>query len=127
MKSLNSRRAICKYLLSVGFSSCVLLSGGLAQSQEMIPRTLLVDMARSQFSVLCQSEVFASCMGFTSQACLDLSESAISQCLLPLPEQISPNELDNSALESCPKGVFADAGYQEEKAGPCFDQAMEEG
>ena len=98
----------------------------LAQSQEMIPRALLVDMARNQFSVLCQSEAFASCMGFTAQACLDLSEKAISQCLMPLPTGIDLAELDNSALKSCPKGVYADAGYSEEKAGQCFDKAMEE-
>lgn len=109
----------------LGLISVVLLWGGTAQTQEMIPRALLVDMARNQFSVLCQSDAFASCMGFSSQACLNLSETAIKQCLLPLPKEISPRELENSALESCPMGVFADAGYTEEMAGPCFDEAME--
>ena len=131
MQPLNSHRKATKYLMSLGLASSVLLSGAAiqaqAQSQEMIPRALLVNMARNQFSVLCQSEAFASCMGFTSQACLDLSESAITQCLLPLPKEISPDKLDNSALESCPAGIFADAGYDEEKAGPCFDKAMEAG
>jgi|GEM_PF-1329623 len=108
-----------------GLASLVLFTGPIAQSQEMIQRSLLVDMARNQFSVLCQSETFASCMGFTSESCLALAESAIEQCLLPLPEQMEPSELDNSALESCPKSVFADAGFDEEKAGPCFDKAME--
>lgn len=100
-------------------------SGSVAQSQEMLARELLVDMARGQFSVLCQSEVFASCMGFTPQVCLVLSESAIDQCLMSLPKEIDPVELDNAALESCPKEVYADAGYSEEKAGVCFDKAME--
>ena len=63
-------------------------------------------------------------MGFTAQACMDLSEQAIKQCLLPLPEEISAEKLDNSALESCPKTVFSEAGYSEEKAGICFDEAM---
>lgn len=95
-----------------------------AQSREMIPRALLVDMARQQYSVLCQSEVFAQCMGFDTQQCLSLSEAAIRQCLLPLPEQINPEELDNSSLESCPTRLFAEAGFTEEMAGDCYDEAM---
>jgi len=105
----------------------VLLSTSAIQSQEKIPRTLLVNMAKSQFDVLCQSETFSSCMGFTPKACIALSDKAISQCLLTLPEEILPSELDNSALESCPKSVFADAGFTEEKAGECFDKAMQAG
>lgn len=113
-----------------GFARVVLLgaslfAGSVAQSSEVIPRAMLVEMARSQFTTLCQSEVFASCMGFTTQSCLDLSETAIKQCLLPLPEEIPVEELENSALESCPKSVYADSGFTEEKAGICFDKAME--
>jgi len=111
--------------LSASLIGSVLLSGSIAQSDEMIRRQLLVDMARNQFTVLCQSEAFASCMGFTTESCLELSEQAITQCLLPLPTEISPENLDNSALESCPSGVYADAGYSEEKAELCFDKAME--
>ncbi len=96
-----------------------------AQSSEMISRVLLENMARGQYSVLCQSEVFTQCMGFTGAMCTDLSEAAIKQCLLPLPAEISPEELDNDALESCPMQVFADAGFTEEKAEVCFDEAME--
>ena len=114
-----------RYTLSASLLGTVLLSGSMVQSEEMIPRALLVDMARNQFSILCQSEAFASCMGFTSESCLSISEQAITQCLLPLPEGIELENLDNSALESCPKDVFADAGYSEEKAGVCFDEAME--
>lgn len=97
----------------------------LAQSSEMIQRALLEGIARNQYSVLCQSEAFTQCMGFSGSACTDLSEAAIKQCLLPLPNEISPDKLDNDALESCPKQVFADAGFTEEKAGLCFDKAME--
>ena len=64
-------------------------------------------------------------MGFTAKACLDLAESAIDQCLMPLPKEINPEELDNVALESCPKEIYAEAGYSEEQAGLCFDKAME--
>lgn len=112
-------------LLRAGVLGSILLSGSVAQSQEMISRSMLVDMARNQFSVLCQSEVFASCMGFTSEACLSLSEEAISQCLLPLPNEISSDKLENSAVESCPSAVYADAGFPEAKAEVCFDKAME--
>ena len=104
--------------------SVTLVSSVSGQSSEMIPRVLLVDMARSQYAVLCGSDVFKQCMGFTDSVCSDLSALAIKQCLLPLPEEISPIELDNSAIESCPKQVFEDAGYSEEKAGLCFDEAM---
>jgi hypothetical protein len=114
-----------RQVFSASLLGTVLLSGSIAQSSEMIPRALLVDMARNQFSILCQSEAFASCMGFTSESCMNLSEQAISQCLLPLPKEISPEKLENSALESCPKGVYADAGFSEEKAEVCFDKATE--
>ena len=112
-------------VLGLALAGSIWCSGSVAQSQEMLARELLVNMARSQFSVLCQSEVFAHCMGFTSQACLELSESAIDQCLMSLPKEIDPVNLDNAALESCPKDIYADAGYSEEKAGLCFDKAMQ--
>jgi len=113
-----------------GISAFMLLSGlsfntAHAQSDEKIPRVLLENMARSQYAVLCASPEFTQCMGFVGNACQDLSEEAIKQCLLPLPEEINPLELDNAAIESCPKQVFADAGFTEEKAGLCFDEAME--
>jgi hypothetical protein len=118
--SINLRQA-----LSASVLGTALLSGSIAQSDEMIQRALLVEMARNQFSILCNSAAFASCMGFTAESCMTLSEQAISQCLLPLPKEISPEKLENSALESCPKGVYADAGFSEEKAEVCFDKAME--
>jgi len=96
-----------------------------ARSADPIPRALLVEMAGGQFDALCGSEVFAQCMGFTETECKTLSDNAIKQCLMPLPETIDPEKLDNDALESCPREFFADAGHSEEKAGMCFDKAME--
>lgn len=106
--------------VSVGFTAIP----AFAQSDEKVPRVMLENMARSQYAVLCSSQEFTSCMGFTGTACNDLAEAAIKQCLLPLPEEINPSELDNDAVESCPKEVFADAGFTEEQAGICFDKAM---
>lgn len=116
-----SRAAIA----GLALASSIWCSGSLAQAPDTLARGLLVDMARSQYAVMCQSEVFSSCMGFAPQACLDLSESAIEMCLMPLPEEVNLQELDNAALEACPKDIFADAGYTEDKAKMCFDKAME--
>lgn len=101
------------------------ISSAVAQSGDKVPRIMLENMARSQYAVLCGSPEFTRCMGFTGTACKDLSEAAIKQCLLPLPETIDPKELDNAAIESCPKQVFEEAGFSEEQAGMCFDKAME--
>ncbi|MFK8077245.1 MAG: hypothetical protein AB8B84_11710 [Granulosicoccus sp.] len=122
---MNTRISNLRNLVGMGLLSTTIMGGSIAQSSETIPKAMLVDMARSQYTVLCESEVFASCMGFTTQSCMELSDSAIKQCLLPLPEEIPLEELENSALESCPKTVYADAGFTEKKAGICFDKAME--
>lgn len=110
-------------LIIIGISTSS--SPVLSQSREMIPRALLEDMAKRQYSILCSSEAFTSCMGFSGNVCNEIASDAIKQCLLPLPSEIDPIELDNSALESCPKQVFANAGYSEEKAVECFDEAMQ--
>lgn len=111
----------------LGFAMLWSCSSGMAvaQSGEFISRVALIDMAKNQYNVLCGSDVFNQCMGFTAMVCNDLSDTAIEQCLMTLPEEINLEKLDNSALESCPKAVFENAGFSEEKAGPCFDQAME--
>ena len=108
-------------------ASVIVITASPVRSSELIPRAALVEMASGQFNVLCNSEAFTSCMGFSQSECKRLSDSAIQQCLLPLPEQIDPTKLDNASLESCPKDVFAEAGYSEEKAGMCFDEALESG
>lgn len=127
LKFLHPLNNLSRFSVSAGLLTGLLISANVGQSQDKIPRSTLVDMARDQFSVLCQSETFSRCMGFSSKACTDLSETAISQCLLNLPEEISLDKLDNSALESCPQSVFADAGFSEEKASECFDNAMQAG
>lgn len=104
--------------------ACLPATVAVAQDSENIPRRLLEDMARQQYSVLCASPKFAQCMGFSSAECTDLAQAAIEQCLLPLPAEIAPHELDNEALESCPQKVFADAGFNEQMAGECFDEAI---
>jgi len=90
----------------------------------LIPRAAIVDMTRAQSRVICTSEVFLSCMEFDSTECLGLSESAIEQCLMPLPESFDPTELDNETLEACPKALYEQAGYPEEKAAQCFEEAI---
>lgn len=97
-----------------------------AQSQEAIARTLLVNMAKSQYTVLCQSAAFTQCMGFSSARCTELAETAIEQCLMDLPEQVNLAELNNDALEACPRQIFADAGFSEKQAAQCFDKAIKD-
>ncbi len=114
-----------KFRLIFVVTMFLLTSANPLRAQETIPRALLVEMAKGQLDVLCGSSIFAGCMGFSQSECELLSDSAIKQCLLPLPEKIDLEKLDNAALESCPREVFADAGHTEEKAGMCFDEAME--
>lgn len=102
----------------------VLVSPVAVKSKDTVPRDILENMARSQYDVLCGSEVFVACMGFSEMACQDLANTAIEQCLLPLPEEINPEQLDNGAIESCPRLVFEDAGFSDEKAARCFDEAI---
>ena len=40
-----------------------------------------------------------------------------------MPERIALDQLDNELIEACPRQVYEDAGYTEEKAAQCFDQA----
>lgn len=92
----------------------------------MIPRDALVDMSRAQSRLVCSSEIFLGCMGFDGSMCLSLSESAIEQCLMPLPAEIDPTTLDNETLEACPKAVYAKAGYDESRAASCLEKALDE-
>jgi len=114
----------CKLVTLLGCFACVPPTVAMAQEGEKVQRKLLEDMARQQYSVLCASPEFAQCMGFSRSLCADLADKAISQCLLPLPVEISLQELENDVLESCPQKVFADAGFSEQMAGECFDQAI---
>lgn len=100
------------------------------QTKEQAPVTdklskqLLIQLSREQSNVLCQSDVFTQCMGFNKDTCLDLSEQAVQQCLEPLPETINLAELQNDSLEACPQKVYAEAGYSDEKAQACLQQAL---
>lgn len=98
--------------------------GGWVVAEDKLSKFLLIKISREQSQVLCTSEIFTQCMGFTETACLDLSEKAVEQCLAPLPDTISLAELDNDALEACPQGVYAEAGYTDEKAVECLQKAL---
>ena len=65
-------------------------------------------------------------MGFTQKECLVLAEKAVEQCLMPLPERIELDQLSNDTIESCPKLVYEEAGYADEKAQQCLAGAMEQ-
>jgi hypothetical protein len=94
------------------------------QGHEKISKELLINLSREQSNVLCESSVFTSCMGFDKEACFDLSEEAVQQCLAPLPDTIKLAELQNESLESCPQEVYAKAGYTDEKAQACLQKAL---
>ncbi len=93
---------------------------------DKISKDLLINLSREQSYLLCESEVFTSCMGFDKQTCFDLSEEAVQQCLAPLPDTIKIAELQNESLEACPQEVYAKAGYTDAKAQECLQEALQE-
>ena len=117
-------RAAKKAALLSAFASITLAMPLVATAQDNISKLLLIKMARENAGVLCRSEVFTECMGFTAVRCDELKDEAIDTCLGPLPDSINPAELQNDALEACPKQVYEDAGFPEKKAELCFDKAM---
>ncbi|MEE9334861.1 MAG: hypothetical protein V3U65_12310 [Granulosicoccaceae bacterium] len=117
----NAKNAV---LLSA-FASITMAMPLVASAQDDIPKLLLIKMARENAGVLCKSDVFTDCMGFTAVRCDELKEEAIDTCLGPLPDNINLEELQNESLEACPKTVYREAGFAEEKAKLCFDKAME--
>jgi len=90
-----------------------------------LSKFLLIKISREQSSVLCGHEKFTQCMAFTKEQCLALSEKAVEKCLQPLPERIDLAKLGNDAIESCPKQVYEDAGFAEEKAQQCLSEALQ--
>ena len=112
--------------LALCMLSVVILPGVVSSQDQSVSRTLLIKLSRDQNQTLCGSERFTQCMGFTEDACLALGEESIKQCLAPLPERIALDQLHNDVIEECPKNVFAVAGFTEEKAGMCFDEALKE-
>lgn len=103
-----------------------LLASHIAIAEDKLSKFLLIKLSREQSKVLCGSEGFNACMGFTQEACMELSEKALRQCIMPLADSISLAELDNDALEACPQKVYADAGYSEEKAKTCIENLPKE-
>ena len=96
-----------------------------AQEKEKISKFLLIKLSRDQSQVLCTSPEFTSCMGFSEQVCLEVSEKALEQCIVPLPDTIFLQDLNSDVLEVCPQKVYADAGYSEDKAAACLQEAAE--
>ena len=103
-----------------------LQSGSVFSQDQSLSRFLLIKLSRDQTAVLCGSEQFTQCMGFTEKECLVLGEKAIEQCLMPLPERIELDQLSNDTIESCPRLVYEEAGYSDEKAQECLAGALEQ-
>ncbi len=95
-----------------------------AHSQEKLSKSLLLEISREQSAVLCESTVFTQCMAFTQEQCLALSEKALQECLMPLPDTINLADLQNESIELCPKKIYDDAGFSDEKAQQCLQEAL---
>jgi len=121
LNSLTTCAAIVSLVFVFGASKPVL-----AETEDTISKLLLMGMIRDNTSVLCESEQFTQCMGFTADSCIDLLEQSIKICIDPLPDSIKLTELENSSLEACPQKVYSDAGFTEEKAEMCLSQGAPE-
>ncbi len=108
--------AIALSLLLAGPSATV--------AQDKLSKFLLIKLSREQSAVLCGSEIYTQCMGFSADSCTSLSEKAIDMCLSSLPDTINLSQLDNDTLEACPRVVYEEAGYNEGKALACLQKAM---
>ncbi len=109
-------------VLLSAIASITMAMPAMANEKDKIPKYLLVKMAADNSNVLCSSEAFTQCMGFTAQRCVELGQEAIDTCLGPLPDSIDPEQLQNESLEACPRKVYDDAGFPEEKAEMCFQE-----
>ena len=110
--------------LVIGLPGLALLSAEPVVAQDKLSKFLLIRLSREQSQVLCNSEAFTSCMGFDQNSCIELSEKAVQQCLMPLPDSIDMANLDNDVIEACPRDVYAEAGYSEEKAQVCLQKVL---
>ena len=106
------------------FVAAGVIGSGPAHSEDKLSKYLLIKLSREQSAVLCQSEVFTQCMAFTETQCFELSEKALEACMGPLPDTINLAELQNETLEECPKAVYEEAGFAEEKAQQCLQEAL---
>lgn len=116
-------RTVAPLAVTIAALVCGTLSTA-AYSEDKLSKFLLIKISREQSTVLCASTVFTQCMEFTEAQCLELSEKALQECLAPLPDTINLAELENDVLEACPKDVYAEAGYSDEKAQQCLQEAM---
>jgi len=53
-----------------------------AQDEDKLSKFLLIKLSREQSRVLCTAPAFTSCMGFSEEVCLEVSEKALQQCLV---------------------------------------------
>ncbi len=115
------------YLAAAIVASVGMVATGIGSkvvAQEEISKNLLIKLSRDQTQILCTSEAFTQCMGFTEAACLDLGEKAVEQCLAPLPETIPLADLANDTIEACPRDVYAEAGFPDEEAVACLQEVL---
>lgn len=105
------------------FAAALVVSAPMLVYADEISKFVLIKLSRDQAHTICKEEVYTQCMGFTEQSCIALADKAIDQCLGSLPDQIKLETLQNSQLEACPHAVYKEAGYEEEKAKMCFDEA----
>ena len=117
--------AVCTMLIALTLLAAAgVISSGSTHAQDKLSKFLLLKLSRDQSAVLCKSEVFTQCMAFTETQCLELSEKALDECMGPLPDTINLADLQNETLEECPKKVYEDAGYTDEKAQQCLQEAL---
>ncbi len=116
---------VLRAVLVAGIAGGVLF-GHVAVAEDKLSKFLLIKLSREQSQVLCTTEAFTSCMDFTKEVCLDLSEKALQQCIVPLPDTISLSDLENETLESCPQKVYLEAGYSEDKAVQCVNEILKQ-
>ena len=112
-------------VLAVVVAATGVAGWAIAQDSGKISKFLMIKLSREASQVLCQSEEFTACMGFTEQACIALSEKALQQCIMPLPDTVYLRDLNSDVLEACPQQVYEEAGYSNEKAAACVQEASE--
>jgi len=109
--------------LSAGLVAGLAMPTQASAAEDSIPKFVLMEMIRESNGLLCQSESFTQCMGFTVERCMELIDESIKACIAPLPDNINPEELQNATLEDCPEKVYSDAGFTKEKSEMCFANA----
>lgn len=126
-RALGNRALCCRGLL-VAASGPILCAVALGvRAEAPIPKALLIGMALEQSAVLCASDAFTACMGFDEERCFSLARETVETCFGPLPDEIDPAALDPATLEACPLEVYANAGFDEDRAAKCVDEVGDQG